>query len=126
MKVKDGPPSEHIERYRTRRRRLCSKGGATGCFSGPPLRMKDGSYQFSGDQIRELRRLDRVLSQVARPVPSEAWAAPLGASELLGLGLYASGSLDQKALVERLWGRKRTLLRAIEPDPDGGLMPPVA
>ncbi len=68
-----------------------------------------------------------MLAQVARPVASAAWAVPFTATELLELGLHGSGSLDQKALIEQLWGRKRMLLRAIEPDPDGGgLMPPVA
>ena len=88
--------------------------------------MKDGSYQFPGEEIRELRLLDRLRAEVARPVPSDSWALPFAASELHDIGLFVAGSLDQKALIEQLWGRKRLLLRSIETDPDGGLMPPVA
>jgi hypothetical protein len=90
------------------------------------MKMKDGRYQFPGEEMRELRLLDRLLAEVARPVPSESWAIPFSDSELTDLGLVVPGSLDQKALIERLWGRKRILLRSIETDPDGGLMPPVA
>lgn len=88
--------------------------------------MRDGSCQFPGGSRHELRLLERLLAQVARPVPSETWAIPFTASELMELGLRGAGSRDQKAIIEQLWGRKRVLLRAIEPDPDGGLMPPVA
>ena len=88
--------------------------------------MNDGKYQFPGGSMHELRLLERLLAQVARPVPSEAWAVPFTASELMQLGLFGGGALDQKALIEQLWGRKRILLRALEPDPDGSLMPPVA
>ena len=89
------------------------------------LRMNEGHYQFPGQRWRELRLLDRVLAQVARPVPSEAWSIPFTSSELGELGLVGA-TLDQKTIIEQLWGRKRTLLRAIEPDNDGGFMPPVA
>ena len=88
--------------------------------------MNDGHYQFPGRRIHELRRLDRVLAQVARPVPSDAWSIPFTSQELMELGLLSAAALDQKALIEQLWGRKRLLLRTLEPDTDGGSMPPVA
>jgi hypothetical protein len=81
---------------------------------------------FRGPQTLELWRLERALDLVARPVADDDWLTHFTPADLMELGVYSAGSIDRKALIERLWGRKRLLLRQLGVDGDWGPMPPVA
>ncbi|HEX7264554.1 MAG TPA: hypothetical protein VF383_10300 [Candidatus Dormibacteraeota bacterium] len=55
--------------------------------------MSRGTFEFTGGHVLELTRLNRALAQLARPGSQEEWP-----------------QLRQE-LIERLWSRKRQLLR---------------
>jgi hypothetical protein len=74
--------------------------------------MSQGQFYFSSSDVLELAHLDRTLMHLARPASSQEWQVPLTVSQLIDLGLFASGSaLPRKDLIERLWSRKRQLIR---------------
>jgi hypothetical protein len=87
--------------------------------------MSEGTFEFNGGHVFELPRLDRALAQLARPGSREEWLAPLSRADLFGLGVFAHGSApNRQELIERLWSRKRQLLRQAsrdiwEPEPQG-------
>jgi hypothetical protein len=82
--------------------------------------------ELQGSAAVELKRVDRILSELARPtlddepIPSSTRAA------MVQVGIVVSGPASRKDLIERLWGRKRTLLRQVGSLGDGGPMQPVA
>ena len=71
--------------------------------------MSQGPFEFFGSSVFELARLNRAIAQLARPALNDEQPAPI-----------------RKEMIELLWGRKRELLRLV--DPSGGWAPnqPVA
>ena len=77
--------------------------------------MSQGPFEFSGAHVFELARLNRAIARLARPVLSDAWQASISPAELVDLGLLAGTVAAQREeLIERLWSRKRQLLRHAE------------
>ncbi|TME08139.1 MAG: hypothetical protein E6I69_06200 [Chloroflexi bacterium] len=76
-----------------------------------------------GAQWVELNHLDRILAQLTRPQLAGSGVPPAVEDDLesIGLSAYRTG---RKELVQRVWGRKRPLLRSLEPDDDP--IPPCA
>ena len=78
-----------------------------------------------GSQWQELSALDRMLGLLSRPVRAGD-GLPAGVrDELRELGLRAGRSPRREELIERVWQRKRPLLRqlgALDDDP----LPPCA
>ena len=89
--------------------------------------MSQGPVEFSGGNVFELARLNRAIEQLTRPALSDEWLAPLSPAELFDLGVFVRGAGSQrKELIQRLWSRKRQLMRHV--DLSGGWSPqqPVA
>ena len=66
-----------------------------------------------GSQRHELNELDRVLDLLARPARLGSGVPPSVRSDLRGLGLDLGRSAERKDLIERVWSRKRPLLREL-------------
>jgi hypothetical protein len=81
--------------------------------------MSQGTLEFNGGHVFELTRVNRALAQLSRPGSREEWLSPLSRADLAGLGVFAGsrGPIRQE-LIERLWSRKRQLLRQAS-TPDG-------
>jgi hypothetical protein len=89
--------------------------------------MSERTFSFGGGDVFELRRLDRALAHLARPVLGEEWQTPMTRAELLDLGVLAGGRVPQRReLIARLWSRKRQLLRQAAAFLDWDPQPPVA
>ncbi|HEV3100732.1 MAG TPA: hypothetical protein VG426_00180 [Candidatus Dormibacteraeota bacterium] len=74
--------------------------------------MSQGTFEFTGGDVFELTRLNRALARLARPGSQEEWLSPLSRADLDGLGVFADGrSQLRQELIERLWSRKRQVLR---------------
>lgn len=74
--------------------------------------MSQGTVEFKGGHLFELTRLNRALSQLNRPALCDEWVVPMTPAELGNLGVFARGRPPhRKELIERLWSRKRQLLR---------------
>jgi len=83
-----------------------------------------GGGVFFGSCWLELRLLDQVLDQLARPSPvGSGLPAPLR-DQLRRLGLHVGRSPRRDELITQLWGRKRPLLRRLDAADDP--MPPCA
>jgi hypothetical protein len=74
----------------------------------------------------ELRRLERILSELARPTLHHESITLSTRVAMMQIGLVVSGQASRRDLIERLWGRKRTLLRRLSLVGDRGPMQPVA
>src|SRR4029077_6289256 len=73
--------------------------------------MNEGIGFGSGDAF-ELTRLNRALSLLARPALTDDWQARMTGGDLLDLGVFTGGRIPpRKELIERLWSRKRQVLR---------------
>lgn len=57
--------------------------------------MSQGPYEFSSSDVFELARLNRAIEQLARPTLSNEWL----------------GSPERTEQIQRMWCRKRQLLR---------------
>ena len=88
--------------------------------------MSQEHVELRGSSAFELRRVDRVLSELARPVLDEDSMLPDTRETLLQLGICVGGDASRRDLIERVWGRKRTLLRQMSALDDWGPMQPVA
>jgi hypothetical protein len=89
--------------------------------------VSQGTFEFTGGNAFELVRLNRVLGRLARPASSQEWQSPMTRAELIDLGVFAGGRAPQRQeLIERLWSRKRQLLRLAGSFDDWGQQPPVA
>lgn len=66
-----------------------------------------------GSQWHELNQLDRVLDLLARPSRLGSGVPRSVRSELRGLGLEPGRSDERKDLIQRVWSRKRPLLREL-------------
>jgi hypothetical protein len=74
--------------------------------------MSQGTLEFNGGHAFELTRLNRALAQLARPGSREEWLSPLSWADLDGLGVFTGPRAPLRhELIERLWSRKRQLLR---------------
>jgi hypothetical protein len=76
------------------------------------VEMSQGTLEFTGGHAFELTRINRALAQLARPGSREEWLSPLSRADLVGLGVFAGARAPLRhELIERLWSRKRELLR---------------
>lgn len=74
--------------------------------------MSQGTLEFNGGHAFELTRVNRALGRLARPGSREEWLSPLSRADLVSLGVFAAGRAPLRhELIERLWSRKRLLLR---------------
>jgi hypothetical protein len=74
--------------------------------------MNEGTFRFVGGNAFELTRLNRALTMLARPALTDDWQAPMTRGELVDLGVFTGGRVPpRKELIERLWNRKRQILR---------------
>jgi len=74
--------------------------------------MSQGTLEFTGSHAFELTRVNRALAQLARPGSKEEWLAPLSKADLVDLGVFAAARAPLRhEIIERLWSRKRQLLR---------------
>ncbi|HVC77192.1 MAG TPA: hypothetical protein VND96_11840 [Candidatus Micrarchaeaceae archaeon] len=76
--------------------------------------------------VIELRRVDRILSELTRPSLDQESISPQTRAAMVEVGIVVSGRASRKDLVERLWSRKRSLLRQVGSLGDWGPMQPVA
>jgi hypothetical protein len=88
--------------------------------------MSQDYIELHGSRAFELRRVDSILSELARPALDEDSIAQSTRVALLQLGICVAGDASRKDLVERLWGRKRSLRRQLSALGDRGPMRPVA
>jgi hypothetical protein len=88
--------------------------------------MSQDVIELRGSSAFELRRLDRVLSDLARPALVEDSMATSTREALLQMGICVGGDASRRDLIERLWGRKRSLLRQMSSLGDRGPSQPVA
>lgn len=88
--------------------------------------MSQDHIELRGSYAIELRRVDRVLSDLARPALDENSMAPSTRDALLQLGICVGSNASRRDLIERLWGRKRSLRRQMGALGDWGPMRPVA
>jgi hypothetical protein len=89
--------------------------------------MSQGTLEFTGGHAFELTRVNRALAQLARPGSREEWLSPLSRADLVGLGVFAGVRAPLRhELIERLWSRKRQLLRQAAADDSWGSQFPVA
>lgn len=88
--------------------------------------MSQDYVEVRGSRAFELRMLDRVLSELTRPALDENWIAPATRVALVQLGICVAGDASRRELVERLWGRKRSLLRQMTSINNWGPFQPVA
>lgn len=73
--------------------------------------MSHDFMELRGSRVIELRRLDRILSDLARPTLEEDSMPPSTRAALTEIGIVVSGEASRRHLIQRLWARKRTLLR---------------
>jgi hypothetical protein len=88
--------------------------------------MSQDYVDLRGSGAFELGRLDRVLSELTRPALGKSSIAPATRVALMQLGICVAGDASRRDLVERLWGRKRSLLRQMNSTSDWGTFQPVA
>jgi hypothetical protein len=89
--------------------------------------MSQGTFEYTGGHVFELARLNRALGYLARPGSREEWLSPLTREDLIGLGVFDGGRAPlRQELIERLWSRKRQLLRQATAINDSDPVPPVA
>jgi hypothetical protein len=88
--------------------------------------MSQEHIELRGSSAFELRRVDLVLTELARPVLNEDSVEAATRDALLQLGICVSGEASRRDLIERVWGRKRALLRQRSALDDWGPMQPVA
>jgi len=88
--------------------------------------MSQDFMEMRGSRVIELRRLDRILSDLARPTLEEESMSPSTRAALMQVGVFVSGEASRRILIERLWARKRNLLRQGGSSADRGPWQPVA
>ncbi|HVD46766.1 MAG TPA: hypothetical protein VNG70_05740 [Candidatus Limnocylindria bacterium] len=88
--------------------------------------MSQDHYELHGSRFFELRRVDRILSELARPALEEDFLAPSTKVALAQIGICVGGDATRRDLIERLWSRKRSLLRQAKAINDWGPFQPVA
>jgi hypothetical protein len=72
--------------------------------------MSQGTLAFTGGHAFELTRVNRALARLERPGSREEWLSPLSPADLVILGVFTEEGCHS-GNIERLWRRKRQLLR---------------
>ena len=88
--------------------------------------MSQEYIELRGSSASELRRVDLVLAELARPVLHEDSVATATRDALLQLGICVGGDASRSDIIGRVWGRKRALLRQMSALDDWGPLQPVA
>ena len=88
--------------------------------------MSQEYIELRGTSVVELRRVERILSELTRPSLDEEAIAPTTLAAMIQVGIVVSGRASRRDLIERLWSRKRSLLRRVGSVGDWGPMLPVA
>jgi hypothetical protein len=88
--------------------------------------MSQEHVELRGTSVIELRRVERILADLARPTVGDESIAPQTRAAMVQVGIVVSGRSSRKDLIERLWNRKRSLLRQVGLLGDWGPMQPVA
>jgi len=88
--------------------------------------MSQDYVELHGSGAFELRKLDRVLSELTRPALAEDSIAPATRVAVVRLGICVAGDASRRDLIERLWSRKRSLLRQLNSTNDWSTFRPVA
>ena len=88
--------------------------------------MSQEVIELRGSGVIELRRVDRILTDLARPTLDDQSISTATRAAMVHVGIVVSGHASRKDLIERLWGRKRTLLRQVRAHGDWGPLQPVA
>jgi hypothetical protein len=88
--------------------------------------MSQEYIELRGTRVVELRRVDCILSALTRPSLAEDSIASETRAAMVQVGLVVSGRASRKDLIERLWSRKRSLLRQDGAGGDWGPLQPVA
>ena len=88
--------------------------------------MSQEHIELRGTRVVELRRVDRILSELSRPTLDEDSITPQTRAALVQVGMVVSGLASRKDLIQSLWDRKRVLLRQVGSLGDWGPMQPVA
>jgi hypothetical protein len=88
--------------------------------------MNQDYIELRGTSAFELRRLDRAISDLARPALDENWMPQSTRDALLQLGICVGGDASRRDIIERLWGRKRSILRQMSSLSNWGPTQPVA
>ncbi|MEA2629423.1 MAG: hypothetical protein QOJ10_1883 [Chloroflexota bacterium] len=88
--------------------------------------MSQDYVELPGSGASELRRLDRVLSELTRPSLAEESIAHPTRVALAQLGIFVAADASRRDLVERVWGRKRSLRSQMSSRNDWDTFQPVA
>ena len=88
--------------------------------------MSQEHIELRGSSAFELRRVDFVLTELARPVLNDDSVEAATRDALLQLGICVGGEASRRDLIARVWSRKRALLRQMSALDDWGPMQPVA
>lgn len=88
--------------------------------------MSQEHMELRGAGVMEIRRVDRILSELTRPTLDEESVTPQARAAMVQVGIVVSGRASRKDLIESLWSRKRSLLRQVGSLGDWGPMQPVA
>ncbi|HEY8634919.1 MAG TPA: hypothetical protein VIO34_08150 [Candidatus Dormibacteraeota bacterium] len=88
--------------------------------------MSQDYVELHGSGAFELRKLDRVLSELTRPALAEDSIAPATRVAVVRLGICVAGDASRRDLIERLWSRKRSVLRQMSATNNWGPFQPVA
>ena len=88
--------------------------------------MSQDYVELRGSGAFEIRKLDRVLSELTRPALAEDSIAPATRVAVVRLGICVAGDASRRDLIERLWSRKRSVLRQMSATNNWGPFQPVA
>ena len=88
--------------------------------------MSQDFVELRGSRVIELRRLERILSDLARPTLEVESMEPATRAALMQIGIVVGGEPSRRYLIERLWARKRGLLRQEVSGGGWGPLQPVA
>jgi hypothetical protein len=64
--------------------------------------MSQDIMELRGSRVIELRRLDRILTDLSRPTLEEVSMAPSTRAALMQVGVVVSGEASRRHLIERL------------------------
>jgi hypothetical protein len=88
--------------------------------------MSQDYVELRGSGAFELRRLDNVLAELTRPALADDSITTATRAALLQLGICVTGDASRREIVERLWGRKRSVFRQMRSIDTWGPFQPVA